>query len=1029
VGSTEHTINDAIAEVLRGTRHAWRAPKTVFSEHTGMLKGGNKRADILILERNVSPVVIETEVLPAVTVEREARGRLGEIVRTTGRPILSSLAVRLPARLRTKSGVPLKQELETADDLEIAMFTGSTPKDAVRWPLEGWIKGSVADLSILTQSASVPPAVIERASQELTAGVNEAAGLLEELVKTRPATIKEISNELRQGDNGKEQIQRVVATIFANAFIFQESLSRGEGELASVHSLGDLRSNGLTKFAIIDEWEKILRINYYPIFDIASRILQRLPSQNIKAFIASLIDTADKLASQGVMRSHDLTGKVFQRVITDRKFLAANYTDPASAALLTGLAITSKSSFRSQTWASAGDVKSLRVADFACGTGTLLSTAYQRIGQLHELSGGNAAILHAEMIADSLIGADVLPAATHLTATMLSGAHPAVKYTHSSIMTIPFGRKPYGIALGSLDLLKDQRDFTDTVKVIEGMGQRERETWLALPHTEFDIVMMNPPFTRNTDHKRKNKNGISHPMFAAFGSTPKDQKDMATATKKLIKQMGANSAHGNAGEASIFLVLGDRKLKEGGVLAVVMPFSLMLGDSWDDSRALLSNNYSDLILVSIAGTRDKDMSFSADTDMRECLVVGRKAKTGSKRATFVVLKKRPMYSIEGANAAQQIHRLIAEKKLHNLEDGPVGGTPLYFGADLLGHVIEAPLPKSGGWNVARIDDLSLAQAAYQLANERRIWLPRMRKSEAVHLPITTVSRIGKIGPYDLDISGDTSTGEVRGPFDIEELKDAKKAPTYPALWSHDADRERTMSFEADCEASPRHGKNAVERSIIADKVANIWGTASHCHFNRDFRFNSQSTGMQFTRRKTIGGRAWLSISLSSVEQEKALVLWANTSLGMLLYWWHSNKQQAGRGSIPKSSLQTLPVLDVTALTPRQLSAAAELFDATSGRDLLPFNEIDRDSVRLELDRRVAQEVLGFPRSMLEAEGPLQALREKLAQEPSIRGSKESKESKVVKKPVASEKDLPSKQVVVGLTSIPHHGAAGVGAGI
>lgn len=59
---------------------------------------------------------------------------------------------------------------------------------------------------------------------------------------------------------------------------------------------------------------------------------------------------------------------------------------------------------------------------------------------------------------------------------------------------------------------------------------------------------------------------------------------------------------------------------------------------------------------------------------------------------------------------------------------------------------------------------------------------------------------------------------------------------------------------------------------------------------------SQSTGMQFTPRPTIGGRAWLSIKLPSVELEKALVLWANTSLGLLLRWWHSNKQQSGRGA-------------------------------------------------------------------------------------------------------------------------------------
>src|SRR6266567_9402511 len=99
---TEHTINDALAAALRATRHAWKTSPVVSSENTGMLKGTTQRPDILVLEPNVSPVVIETEVLPAITVEQEAVSRLGEQVRTTGRTILSSLAVRLPIRLRTK---------------------------------------------------------------------------------------------------------------------------------------------------------------------------------------------------------------------------------------------------------------------------------------------------------------------------------------------------------------------------------------------------------------------------------------------------------------------------------------------------------------------------------------------------------------------------------------------------------------------------------------------------------------------------------------------------------------------------------------------------------------------------------------------------------------------------------------------------------------------------------------------------------------------------------------------------------------
>ena len=167
----------------------------------------------------------------------------------------------------------------------------------------------------------------------------------------------------------------------------------------------------------------------------------------------------------------------------------------------------------------------------------------------------------------------------------------------------------------------------------------------------------------------------------------------------------------------------------------------------------------------------------------------------------------------------------------------------------------------------------------------------------------------------------------------------------------------------------------------------MFQTASHCHSNRDFQFDAQSTAMQFTERKTIGGRAWISIQMATAELEKSLVLWGNSTLGLLMYWWHSSKQQRRRGSITKSSLQSLPILDVTALTDSQLAKAAQIFDDTCQLPLKPLHELDIDENRKTLDRRFYGEVLGLPDSILADGGPLDILRQKLCREPSIRGSK------------------------------------------
>ena len=366
---------------------------------------------------------------------------------------------------------------------------------------------------------------------------------------------------------------------------------------------------------------------------------QVVPAEDAGQLVGGLVKTADSLLDSHLMRSHDLTGAVFQRLIADRRFLAAYYTTPASASLLVGLAVTPKILPAGKSWSSVDDVELLRIADFSCGTGTLLSTVYRRIGQLHEVVGGDADAIHPQMMATALVGCDVLPAPPHLTASMLAGGHPTVKYNQSSIMTVAYGKQPDGaIALGSLDLLDPHRERLKSSrsppKPPKAWARPRRETWQSLPHASFDVVIMNPPFTRATGHEGK-KIGVPNPMFAAFSSDAEEQQLIAKATERLTR---GTSAHGNAGEASIFLVLADRKLKTrwraGPGHAPQSRGRQILGQFTRPLR----KSYADLILFrSQAGS--PDLSFSADTGMGECLVIGRKSAPGSARAAFVTLTR------------------------------------------------------------------------------------------------------------------------------------------------------------------------------------------------------------------------------------------------------------------------------------------------------------------------------------------------------------------------------------------------------
>ncbi|MGP8233092.1 MAG: hypothetical protein ACLQL2_10570 [Methylovirgula sp.] len=242
MATTEHTINDALASVLRKTKRAWATHGAVSSENTQTLKNSAGRPDILIQESGISPVTIETEVLPAVTVEQEARSRLGCLVASTGRPILASIAVRLPIRLRALADTALTHELDQATGLEYALFTGKDHTEAERWPSSGWLIGSSKDISILAQSAAVPPALIEDAVNNLVSGVSEAAGILDQIASTHSIALGKIATALCQEDG--TQTRRMAATILSDAFVFHEALAGATDQLKDVRSLDELRSAG-----------------------------------------------------------------------------------------------------------------------------------------------------------------------------------------------------------------------------------------------------------------------------------------------------------------------------------------------------------------------------------------------------------------------------------------------------------------------------------------------------------------------------------------------------------------------------------------------------------------------------------------------------------------------------------------------------------------------------------------------------------------------------------------------------------------
>ncbi len=959
--TTETAFNFQLAAVLRGKHPRW--PELIDAERTSVLQESSSlQPDIIVDCPGGLSIAVETEYSPAHTVEEDARKRIGSVLSATGDSIEQAIAVRIPKVLASAPQSELEFEIEAAT-FEYCVFSDN-PQTPERWPKTGWLEGTIDDLASCIELAALSENRVAQSMGILEDGIAQAAGKLRRACGGRPDTLDRIANVLHQKDG--LQTSRMAMAILANALSFHIVIAGAH----KIETLGQLQglNRQLSKDKVLGVWCHILdNINYWPIFKIASDILLPIRDGTAQLLLDRLATVAAELDNIGATSQHDLSGRMFQRLITDRKFLATFYTLPSSAALLAELAVARLGI----DWSDPDAITSLRIADFACGTGALLNAAYHSILTRYRRTGGDDSKIHSQMMERVLVGSDIMPAAAHLTASVLSSAHPTITFDETSIITLPYGRqtedKNSGVAIGALDLITD-KEATSIFETGQTRLKGKRDSPAGkedLPPNSFDLVIMNPPFTRATNHEAADAPPV--PSFAGFDTSEQEQEFMSSRLKKIRKP--GMAGHGNAGLASNFVDLAHAKVKSpGGIIALVLPAAILQGVSWAAARNLLSSYYKDISIVSIAATGSTDRAFSADTGMAEVLVIATRRRDANGQedepVQFVNLMQRPQTILEAVTISRSICRVPREGSVH----------PVLFGRNATGgHIIWSTIGNTGS---AAILTASVAKTASAL-RLGKLQLPRL--NQALPLPVTTLATLGDKGLLDRDIVGKEKSrqhGGRRGPFDKQTL-DFTMIPTYPMLWSHNAKREKRMIVEAD--------SMGVVRTGCRERANEAWTrTASQLHFNRDFRINSQPLAACLTPQATIGGSAWPNFVCYNKCWETPLVLWANTTLGLIAFWWIGTRQQEGRARLTISKLPSLSVIDPRELTPTQLDTATRIFDEFQDQELLPANEAHRDSVRQALDLAMLIDLLGLPKDVLE---PLDLLRRQWCAEPSVHGGK------------------------------------------
>lgn len=740
---------------------------------------------------------------------------------------------------------------------------------------------------------------------------------------------------------------KVAALVIANALIFQEQLAATDGRIDPIRKL--LSTTDVARAAQI-QWQWIWQnINYVPIFQLGERIVSELPAsaQTLSALKALVREAATICSHQAALR-HDLMGRIYHWLLHEAKYLGTFYTAVSTATLLLKLALA-------QPWErDFGDPRQLaefKVADLACGTGTLLMAAAQAISDNYirerantgrPLNAVDLQTLHRTLMENILYGYDVLPSAVHLTASTLALLAPEVAFVRMNLYVMPMGLEGNGRPrLGSLDFLGNrdglmmQMTLDDSQQSISKTSvSSERAGSVQVP--DLDLCVMNPPFVRSVGGN------------LLFGSLPDDRGKMQTALKKLVHNKPASIT---AGLGSVFVALADQHVKPAGRLAFVLPHALASGEAWGKTRKLIADKYH---LEMVITSHDPDRpNFSENTDLSELLFIARKLQNEEvpEATTYISLWHNPA-TIHGAMD-------LAEQIAH------VSTGFLRTASGSHGDRFSRPIVKgTANWAGALFAQSQLA-AMFDYLCHGEVRIPGQLETP---VPLCLLKDLGTLGP---------DRRRVHEAFDLSY--DIPSA--HPAFWDHDANAVRTIIQTPNAWLHPRMEPRYADRKATSEYEKypyHLWTMASPIVLAERLWTITQRV-IAINAEKPVLGNTWwpLITDTLSPTQQRALLLWLNSTPGLLLFYGHRVVTRGPWVQMKKPAWLEMPVLNVRELREDQLAALSDAYEQLAVQELKPIAQLDTDDTRKAIDEALCR-ALELP--------DLRGIRELMTREPGLTGT-------------------------------------------
>ena len=970
----EQTFNEALADALRQRRQVWRSDaRYVIAERQQVFSDAAlERPDILVTPPDIYPVVVEVEWgEPAFG---DARRKLGRQVVGMQSPVRSAVAVGAPPEVRRWSVDRLRAALAQPDGLALRMAVLSASvrgdegevnladADVSIWPAAGYVTGNVDDLAALCEYAAAPPALVSRVADEMAAYIHSLADYLHR--RLRPDVAREIADGLGQRD--AVQGLRMACCIWLTSLRLHDLLAADADRLRAngLQTIAQIRDTpGAFGVVLVEDlreaWDKILEVNYGSIFNSARAALSfGIPDEVGADIIRELSYMARRITALQLGSRVDFAGELFPKLLDDREEIAAHYTLPETAELLAALAIAR---VELPDWADAGAVANLRIADLACGTGTLLRAAYRQIRRRHESAGGGGENLHRVMMEQSITGLDINALASHMTAAGLSTAELATEYhtTHIAAVAVLGGKT------GSLELINDEQvtDITGQ-NVSSAAANGAVPTMIPVPHHSQDLVIQNPPYSRARGNR------------ALFDVTGIDAKQRRRSVKRLtqirnnLRAVGNEITDGQAGMGADFCALADRKLKPGGVFATVLPLTAAHAESWEGFRRTIENEYRQITAVAFSAHESAMMS--ADTYMNEMLLIATKRAAddaADRDGIFCINLDTPPASVSEA--------YWYGKLLSGIERGGRSSDVIRIGNQGIGSWVWMRTPHPGfPWFAAGIRNPHLAVAFAGLL-DGQLYSLESGESWDLPLPFTTLDRVVDIGPTHHLIGHITGAGETIGAFTFMPLRPGDY-PTYPSLWLANGGRQQSITTQPTHEGNPMDDQEQLRR-MLAQR--------SDLFISRNLRFTSQALAAARTERLMMGGRAWTALMSDDDDVKSALAIWLNSTLALLIRGCYAQITQQGRATMQIKALAGFPVPDFAADSDAGQQARAtarQHIEELAALQLQPASYAFQDENRQRIDA-VALALVGLDENQ-QAIDAVDALRQQWCREPSVHGS-------------------------------------------